>query len=210
MSGNLLHRSRIVTREQVIQALVAGRSVLDVGCVDHTTASMQRADWLHGFITRHASSVLGVDLCEAGVAQMNANGYQAVCGDATTMEFNRAFDVVVAGELIEHLENPGSFLTNMRQRLVPRGRIVLTTPTPFWPKYSLQVLARGRVGINPEHVMWFCPVTLEALLARCGYVDVQIYFSNRTKRWLGIGGLPSALRRWFCTNLIAVARRAGP
>src|SRR5207253_10239263 len=41
---------------------------------------------------------------------------------------DRSFDVVICGDLIEHLRDPERFLVRVRPLLRPGGRLVLTTP----------------------------------------------------------------------------------
>lgn len=40
------------------------------------------------------------------------------------------FDTIVALSVIEHVADPATFLTRFRERLTPRGRVVLSTPHP--------------------------------------------------------------------------------
>jgi hypothetical protein len=51
--------------------------------------------------------------------------------DAQDFGLDQNFNTVVAGEVIEHLEDPGRFLACARQHLAPGGRIVLSTAQPF-------------------------------------------------------------------------------
>ena len=46
--------------------------------------------------------------------------------DANKLEFNKDFDVVVAGEIIKHLEDPNVFIENLEKMAI--SRIVISTP----------------------------------------------------------------------------------
>ena len=50
-----------------------------------------------------ASEALGFDYEEAEVAKLRDMGFDAVAGDATNFDLDRKFDVVVAGEILEHV-----------------------------------------------------------------------------------------------------------
>lgn len=65
--------------------------------------------------------------------------YRAVfIGDITDICFPPAsFDTVVAGELIEHLENPIQFLRDSRCLLRKGGTLILSTPNPYYPPIIL-------------------------------------------------------------------------
>ena len=86
---------------------VRGRKVLDVGCMNHSVSASDDERWLHGHVVRNAASCLGLDILESDVAQLRARGFNMVCGDAITCDLGDTFDVIVAGELIEHVEDPG-------------------------------------------------------------------------------------------------------
>jgi 2-polyprenyl-3-methyl-5-hydroxy-6-metoxy-1,4-benzoquinol methylase len=110
-----------------LSQFVQNRTVLDVGRVDHS-ASVEREDhWLHKHLARSARSVVGLDILESDAAELRRRGYEVVCGDATTVSLNRTFDVVVAGEIIEHVDNPAAFVSNMARHLNEQGQLVMTT-----------------------------------------------------------------------------------
>jgi len=129
---NILRNSEKRYRIQEILKYVAGKKVLDLGCVQHSSNKATRADWLHGIISKYASYCLGVDLLEKEVKKLNELGYNIICADVEKMDLpEKDFDVIVAGELIEHLANPGLFLENCRNHLKDDGLLIITTPNPF-------------------------------------------------------------------------------
>jgi len=92
----------------------------------------------------------------------------------------RAFEVVVAGELLEHLPNPGRCLTGVRDLLEPNGSLVVTVPNSFSLKGLMRV-ARGVELVHPDHVAYFSPVTMRRLLEKCGYgVVSQAYYVSKS------------------------------
>src|SRR5437879_1219829 len=110
----------IPDRFPIIQRHIQSGSILDLGCVDsrparHTAA--QRLEHKPNLLFRRMvetnKDTLGLDIDAEGVEALRALGYQAVCGNVETIDLGRQFDAIVAGELIEHLENPGLFLRNM-------------------------------------------------------------------------------------------------
>jgi len=56
---------------------------------------------------------------------------------------NKPFDVIVASEIIEHVENPSSLLRSCASVLGPDGRLVVTTPNVAYVIARLQWLRRG-------------------------------------------------------------------
>ena len=214
-------------RWELIEPLVRSGSVLDVGCCDARparaappalAAGEQRAVVSRGvsrgaargglFRRMHAVNprVVGLDQDADGVAALVREGFEAVAGDAETTDLGRHFDCIVAGEVIEHLANPGRFLENMRRHLAPGGALVLTTPNPFAQGQTSRIWRRGRPLVHEEHTNWQDPTTLAVLLGRAGLrvADGAWIQPPRalTRSWKRL------LRPWFAHSFAVVARSA--
>ena len=74
---------------------------------------------------------VGSELDAKLAARARERGFDVRAGDAQALDLGRTFDVVWAGELIEHLSCAGAFLDGARRHLEPGGRLVLTTPNAF-------------------------------------------------------------------------------
>lgn len=147
--------------------------MLDVGCVGGFQTDIPPITapaWLHGHLVASFPDVWGIDLSPERIAYLQSHGYTNVrVANAESFALEMKFDTVIAGELIEHLPNPGLFLDRCREHLQPSGRIVITTPYPFgyevisyaWMKYP-------RTCANPEHTVWICPRTMVHLADLCG------------------------------------------
>ena len=169
--------------QDYVASQCAGRRVLDVGCADHHAAAECSSTWLHKHIHKAAAYALGVDLAEPEVVKLRAKGYNMIVSDAQTVQIGERFDVIVAGEIIEHVDCPGALLRNLREHLCPQGRLILTTPNPFYALHWFEAMfCDPRRRWNPEHVAWFDSFTLSNLLARCGFsVDEVSYFARSRK-----------------------------
>lgn len=140
--------------------------VLDVGCVRHEEERRQNGN-LHAELVERARRVVGADVAREEVAKMRDEGYEVVVADAERLgelPVDTEFDVVVAGELIEHLSNPGSFLDGARHVTGPDGRLVLSTPNPHAVVFTKKALF-GRQN-NDEHTCWFDEQFIEELASR--------------------------------------------
>lgn len=176
---------------------VRGPRILHVGCVNHELPTTPEAarDHLHLQLCRQFASdrVVGVDLNADAVATLRAQGMEVIAGDAHEMAFDGEFDTVLAGELIEHLENPGRFLAACRRALKPGGRLVLSTPNPFAPMMFLMYAKNFDRAFNTQHTQWFCAQTIQELLRRTGFPSAQIEFVDDHKPDL----IPSPFYRSF-------------
>lgn len=193
-----------------IARYVTGRSVLDVGCA----SGWRRDDWMHGLIATVARDIVGVDVDEQAVGELDARGRHIEIGDAGSLNLDRKFDVVHAGELIEHLDNPGAFLNAAQRHMRADSLLVLTTPNAFCFTNFLYRLA-GPARVNSDHVCWYCEDTLSQLLERAGFAVVELrYLHHATPgRWrsLAARAIRAALPDRLAWNtILVVARRTRP
>src|SRR5438552_1586613 len=125
----------LIDRFQHLLGVCRGKRVIDLGFVDEgrmTNKRTQRA-WLHELLSRSARELVGIDSDAGGVRlarELGFESYTADCqsgSDLTELALEQA-EVVVAGELIEHLDRPGDFLEAVKTLVGPTGVLVLTTP----------------------------------------------------------------------------------
>jgi 2-polyprenyl-3-methyl-5-hydroxy-6-metoxy-1,4-benzoquinol methylase len=159
-----------ISRTSDILEWVKGPAVLDVGCTGHAVEASS-PDWLHGRFRISFPRVVGIDINPANIKVLKDLGYDHLhTQSAENIDLPEKFDTIFAGELIEHLANPGLFLESARKHLNPQGRLVLTTPNPFSLSYSAYAAAKyPKTCQNDEHTCWLCPQTITALLARYRY-----------------------------------------
>ena len=189
----------------IISAVPEGSRVLDIGVVQHDPNKFTRDDWLHKHLYEKARYVLGLDIDTEGVSELEKRGFNVEVGDAEQLELGNTFDVITAGEIIEHLDKPGAFLQGAANHLEPNGRLILSTPNPWALKHVYWALT-GDVPINPEHTAWYCPRTLSQLLGRYGFDASCQLIDKRPRVWsltsiankLGLGYLGA-------THIVAIA-----
>lgn len=144
------------------------KDVLDLGCVQHNPENYKSRYWLHKALAKVAKSLEGMDLYEEGVEYLKNVGYSVFIGNAECFNTGKKYDVIVAGDLIEHLENLGNFLTCCKLHLRPKGRLLISTPNPWYWRFVVKAIFLRRVNANPEHTLWMCPTVLGQLLSRHG------------------------------------------
>jgi SAM-dependent methyltransferase len=182
--ADMVHRlppARVVDRVAYLAEVAKGRSVAHVGFVDAGCwAFHERLDsWLHAHLDRVASRTTGFDLDEAGVARAREMGFDAHAVDCTDQEAIAAlgldpYEVVIAGEVIEHVDRAGDFLDGLHRLVVPGGRLVVTTPNASG---LLNAGAAALVGYevnHPDHITLYSCFTLVNLLARHGWELVEV------------------------------------
>ncbi len=158
------------TRAQQILSHIKGPSILHVGCAGQLIEP-QSAYWLHGQLCKSFPMVCGIDINERAIRELTSLGYQGIyLANAESFSLERKFDTIFAGEVIEHVSNPGLFLEQAKDHLAACGRIVITTPYPFSLLYSLYAhLKFPKTCQNREHTCWFCLQTFKELARRASF-----------------------------------------
>ncbi|WP_372987687.1 methyltransferase domain-containing protein [Marinobacter sp.] len=115
-----------------------------------------------------------------------------------------SFDVIMAGELIEHLEDPISFLDECFKALKPGGRLILSTPNPnsFIERLLTLMLSR-RFFYTSEHVMLIPQRWLIRIMEMKGFVNVRLVSGGFPVPFFGLVPFP---RPW-CYQTIAVGEK---
>jgi 2-polyprenyl-3-methyl-5-hydroxy-6-metoxy-1,4-benzoquinol methylase len=133
-----------------------GRRVLDLGCRD-------------GSLTRAYASgneIVGVDADREALAAAAKHGIETHWADLDDpLVFDEAsFDVVVAGELLEHLRDPGRLVGDVRRVLRPGGTFVASVPNAYRLKNRLRFLLGREPEDDPTHLQMFSPGDVRKLL----------------------------------------------
>ena len=170
-----LPECEIVNRTEFITALATRRRVIhvgftDAGCNEHRQTEGQ---WLHDSLSRVAGSLIGIDIDKEGVERARRSGYEAYRADCEDSDAIAALGIapaqlVVAGEIIEHLACPGRFLRAMHELVDVEGDLVLTTPNACAFRSAIAAL-RGYEVAHPDHVGAFTYKVLATLLRRHGW-----------------------------------------
>ncbi len=157
-------------RADFLEKRVRDKDVLDVGCVNHTAMNSDDPGWLHARLARSARTCLGADVLASDVESLRGKGYEAIELDITQHFLDRRFDVIVCGEVIEHVSNPVALFANCRSMLNSDGQLFLTTPNPWYADYILKSLfAKYPVVDSVEHVAWYDPGVLTQLAEMNGF-----------------------------------------
>jgi 2-polyprenyl-3-methyl-5-hydroxy-6-metoxy-1,4-benzoquinol methylase len=169
---HVLEGKVIPSRVTEILKWAKGPDVLHVGCSDHVVR-IDSQYWIHDHLCKKFDYVSGIDLSADNIHIMEEMGYKNLnVANAETFDLHEKFDSIIAGELIEHLSNPGLFLEQARKHLKPGGRLIITTPTPFSLLNFLYAhMKYPRTCQNDQHAMWFCAQTLRTLFARYGFKE---------------------------------------
>ena len=154
--------------------LVGGdQRVLEVGC------------WT-GHVTEHlvaaGNHVVGVELdaSAAEEARRHAERVHVLDLDTTSLSAieHERFDVILLGDVLEHLRDPQAVLTDLVTMLDAGGRLVISVPNVSHVDVRLHLL-EGRWDYQPDglldrtHLRWFTRAGLRALLDGVGFAATR-------------------------------------
>ncbi len=151
-------------------------SVLDVGFWGQGVGISSRY-WPHRFILAVSKNVYGVDLDfdAASIKEFAAPAnYQKA--NAECFKFEHEFDVIFAGDIIEHLSNPGLFLGSCRSNLKKDGILIVTTPNVFNLFNLAEKISKREPTVNSDHICYFNSKTLKKIFEKNGFEVKEISY----------------------------------
>ena len=213
------HRARAIAK--LIAPLGPFTRGADVGCFGGVAAGTYAAAGI--------SQIDGFDVAEASLDAVRRRGGRAWRWDAGAEPFpgeRHGYDVLIASEMIEHVDDTEHALRQFHAALRPGGLLVLTTPNlAFW--YSrLRVLAglapmaapgvaRGRAAdpaLDPLHARIGTLAEWRALIEACGFAIVAVRATSYLqsdiypRRWLALLDRVMSARPTLGGNLVILAR----
>ena len=166
----------LVQRLEIIKDFCSGKKVLHLGCTNYpyTKEAIDSDMLLHFELEKICSDLWGLDGDEKGIDIIRSHcTNQLLNGDLENLAevpIEGTFEVIVAGEMIEHLNNPGLFLNGIKRFMNKNSVLLLTTINAYCAMRFFYYGARGRRGkaepVHPDHVAYYSYSTLKLLLER--------------------------------------------
>lgn len=170
---------KVVQRVEFIKKACEGKKVLHLGCTNwpYTQEALDNGGLLHFELREKAERLYGFDFDQEGLDFLAAKGvndlYRADLEKLEEVPLNETFDVIVAGEMIEHLNNPGLFLQGIKRFMNADSRLIITTVNAYCGFRLIYYGLRGKGGkaepVHPDHVAYYSYSTLKLLVERAGF-----------------------------------------
>ncbi len=179
-------------RNDILVEACTGKNVLHIGCCDHVpliARKWQQREWLHGQLTTVAESVLGIDIDEGAVNETRSiTGLgNIVAGDITSEKVidaiaERYFDIVLFGEVVEHIGDPVRFLKTFMSTYERNVRdVIITVPNAFRAGNVKSIFANREV-INSDHRFFFTPYTICKIACDAGIAPSSIQMASFSRQ----------------------------
>ncbi len=171
------------------------KSVLEFGCGEAPLGAALKE--------RQQCRVVGIELDPKAAAVARKRIDDVYCGDAREIVsvLKEKFDWIIGGDIVEHLDEPWTFLSELRHVSAPGGHLLLSIPN-IANAAVISDLLHGRfdyvyMGLTcVGHLRFFTRQSIEEMIAIAGWTIVEIT-PQETIRTRGVEELLSALGRDF-------------
>jgi 2-polyprenyl-3-methyl-5-hydroxy-6-metoxy-1,4-benzoquinol methylase len=176
-----VRNTRVVLRIPEILRICENRKVLHLGCADMPYTLQREEKLLHKQLMKVTGphKLWGLDLSEEGVRILRTMGIDHVVqGDVEKIPKElqqEKFDIILAGEIIEHVANPGLFLSSLISIMNKTTELVLTTPNAFSFKGFLHSMLQEE-KVHQDHNYYFSYYVLKQLLEKFDLRCKEIYY----------------------------------
>jgi ubiquinone/menaquinone biosynthesis C-methylase UbiE len=160
-------------RRFLLERVRAGERVLDVGCGEGSFAAE---------LLRAGAQAIGIDVAREPLRRARERhpglDLRLVEATGTWPLPDGSFDVVWAGETIEHVQDTAGWLSEVRRVLRPGGRLLLSTPGHG--RLAVLRLALSRRAFEEhfeplsDHLRFYTRTSLTRLLEGFGFQEVTV------------------------------------
>jgi 2-polyprenyl-3-methyl-5-hydroxy-6-metoxy-1,4-benzoquinol methylase len=160
------------------------KTTLEVGCGEGRFSALLRA--------RLGCTVWGIELNAAAAEKAASVMDRTLVGDARVLIDslpNRFFDCAIINDVLEHLDDPWSFLRRLKPKLTARGVVVASIPNVRHIS-NLKTLLLNRdwryteSGIlDRTHLRFFTRLSIRRLFEECGLAVETLKGINRRAGW---------------------------
>lgn len=166
----------LIDRVSFIKKISENKKVLHLGCTNYpyTQNSIDQNMLLHFDLEKIAKKLYGFDFDQEGLDILSKHGsknlFQADLEKLDEVSLDETFDVIIAGEMIEHLNNPGLFLQGIKRFMNQNTKLVITTINAYAAIRFVIYGLRGKGGenepVHPDHVAYYSYKTLKLVVQR--------------------------------------------
>lgn len=181
---NELPRLELVDREEFLLERARGKRVLHLGAVDYFKGSVCS---FHEKLNAVANSLIGIGNDLSGIGLAKRRGIDNILyGDVERINMEvipEIFEVTIAGEIIEHLSNPGCFLEATKPLMDNSTQLLITTPNAYCLHRFIESSLMRLEWSHSDHVCYYSYTTLKCLVERHGYDIEKSYWYSIGRRF---------------------------
>ena len=160
---HVVPRSQTVDRTKYLIKHATGKTILHIGC----TGPLDKE------LCKVAKKCYGIDKGKQDRPDFEQVDLDVL--DKYDMPKFPDVELIICGEVLEHLSNPGHFLSYIHHQHdgIP---VIFTVPNAMCTGGIEWLVKRGRENVNKDHVAYYSYTTLKTLLGRHGYTVVRHFW----------------------------------
>ena len=137
----------------------------------------------HHLISKVSNKLAGIDISKSKIEFMRMNGFKDLyIEDICDPNFNhgKKYQVILFPNIIEHLDNVGLALTNIKKMMDKNSKLIITTNNAFDIVVIIKLLFNYE-SVHPEHTSYFSYLTMKRVLFMNQYKIEKFYYANNEK-----------------------------
>ncbi len=177
---------KIEGREAQLIKIIKDKSIIHFGCADHIDLIPKKIDqgnWLHANLAKAAKKTIGLDINKEAINLLQNRfqikdiyAYDLFEDEIPDEIVNQEFDYLLLGEILEHVDNPVFFLSQIRQKFAKTvANLIITVPN-FLSLINIKMALKDKEYINSDHRYWFSPFTLSKICSKANIVPLNYTF----------------------------------
>ncbi|MFT5863602.1 MAG: hypothetical protein ACI828_002267 [Flavobacteriales bacterium] len=155
------------------------KDVLHFGCTDWPVFNPKNN--LHITLSEITKSIDGFDIDKPGIEALRSYVGQEYYSDFESLS-SKKYDVCLIPETIEHVDNVGSFLSNLSK--VNASKFLITAPNCFSQARQQNYRVEKDTFIeivHPDHNAWYSPYTLKNVIEKYSELEVTKVYLMQNK-----------------------------
>lgn len=148
-------------KHDMLLELCKNKSVLHIGATSspYHCIKEEKGELLHQKLQKITKTIIGIDVDREAIKYLKLRGISDIYyGDIVKGEYEIElkklnFDIILMGDVIEHLDNPGIALKNLLELFKKDTMLILTTPNVMCFQ-NIKYILLGKENVHPDHTFW--------------------------------------------------------
>lgn len=200
--------------EKWIDEKVADRKVLEIGGIGdyENYEKTDFKEWRHKRIKQIAKELIGGDIEKDGIKFVNSRGFNFKYFDIENTDITAntgKFERILLLDVIEHLNNIGNGLENIKKYMDDTSEFIISTPNPMALNNIARTLIGKRINTLEDHTVWMDEINFQQFAKRYGFEISEIqYFTfnpNRGGKQMFMN-LLGKINKYFHQNFVVVLK----